>query len=475
MTGPGLSASRALLIDFGSTFTKVRAVDLESAQLLGAEQAPSTVGTTMMEGLESALAKLSERTGEDDFHGYLKLASSSAAGGLRIVAVGLIKNLTMEAARRAALGAGGKLVGGFANGLTSSDLAAIDALSPDILVLAGGTDGGNRDCIVGNAAALAEHGISCPVIVAGNRNAVDEVAEILGAASVRFEIVDNVLPDVNTLSIESCTEAIRSNFMERIVHSKGLDDAQSFVGQILMPTPHAVLLGCRLLSEGPEGERGLGELLCVDVGGATTDVYTVAEGSPRGDRTAIRGLPEPYVKRTVEGDLGMRINAGSIVEAAGERELRREVGDSVDVAGVTDRFAEQTDLLPETEEGQRLDIALGKAAVRVAVRRHAGTLEVAHGPNGPFSVQVGKDLRGIETVIATGGIFAANPAQAEEVVSVASYDEHAPEHLLPESFRTSVDRDYVLYAVGLLASVAPRVAYKLGTASLSALTAGAAR
>jgi uncharacterized protein (TIGR01319 family) len=205
----------ALLVDFGSTFTKIRAVDLSSGGLIGSVQAPTTVGTSIVDGLETAVALLERQLPGERLDGYLKLASSSAAGGLVIVAVGLVEDLTAEAAKRAALGAGGKVVATFANGLTSRDLASIDGIGPDLIVLAGGTDGGNRSSIVENARLMATASISCPTIVAGNRNAADEVSEILARAGCQFEVVSNVLPAINRLEVEDCTEAIRRVFMER--------------------------------------------------------------------------------------------------------------------------------------------------------------------------------------------------------------------------------------------------------------------
>ena len=172
----------------------------------------------------------------------------------------------------------------FAHGLTDVDLAEMTTLRPDIVVLAGGTDGGNRACIEDNAKLLAELRPACPIIVAGNRNAASVVAAVLRDAGCEFVVVDNVLPAINRLAVEACGEAIREIFMERIVHAKGLADVQQFVGAILMPTPQAVLRGCELLANGPPDGDGLGELVCIDVGGATTDVYSIGTGLPHDPR-----------------------------------------------------------------------------------------------------------------------------------------------------------------------------------------------
>ncbi|MBU1359518.1 MAG: glutamate mutase L, partial [Gammaproteobacteria bacterium] len=165
----------ALLVDFGSTWTKVRAVDLDEARVVASSQGPSTVTTDVTVGLEQALARLHAKLGHVP-HYRARLGSSSAAGGLRMVTAGLVRELTAEAARQAALGAGARLVGSYAYRLTRADVREIEACSPDILLLCGGTDGGNRDIIVHNASALAASAYAGPVIVAGNRDAAHEVA-----------------------------------------------------------------------------------------------------------------------------------------------------------------------------------------------------------------------------------------------------------------------------------------------------------
>src|SRR6266542_6477259 len=304
----------ALLIDFGSTYTKLRAIDLDRRRILGSGQGASTVTTDIMIGMNAGLADLEWRLGGLPRFKY-RLASSSAAGGLRMVTVGLVRELTAEAARRAALGAGAKLVGAFAYRLTQDDIERIVALAPDILLLAGGTDGGNLDVILHNAQTLGRSSLACPIVLAGNRNATDD-ARALFAGKVVLA-TENVMPEFNVLNIEPARAAIRQVFIERIVHAKGIDRAQGEFDHVLMPTPAAVLEGARLLADGCAGASGIGPLLVVDPGGATTDVHSVATGEPSMPGVIVHGLPEPHVKRTVEGDLGMRHNAANIVEIAG--------------------------------------------------------------------------------------------------------------------------------------------------------------
>ncbi|MFQ5937517.1 MAG: methylaspartate mutase accessory protein GlmL [Acidiferrobacterales bacterium] len=453
----------ALLIDFGSTYTKLRAVDLAAVRLLGSGQGPSTVTTDITVGLNAALEDLKQRIGRlPDFRH--RLASSSAAGGLRMVTVGLVRELTAEAARQAALGAGAKLVGTFAYQLTADDITQILELAPDIVLLAGGTDGGNTEVILANARALASAPINCPVVVAGNRVAAADVRELLKTASRPVTVAENVMPEFGVLNIEPARAAIRQVFIERIVHAKGMDRAQAIIDQVLMPTPAAVLEGARLLAEGHGKHSGLGSLLVVDVGGATTDVHSVCTGKPTHEAVVLQGLPEPYLKRTVEGDLGMRHNAGSILEATGLDALAIDANlPPARVEQIIDTLDEDVERLPASPEERALDRALARAAVRLAVQRHAGTTETVYTVTGSVTVQRGKDLSDVGAVVGTGGPLAWG-VDAGTTLAMALAHPAEPLSLRPRQPRLLLDRDYVLYACGLLAAVEPDAALRLALA-----------
>ncbi len=458
----------ALLIDFGSTYTKLRAVDLDAARLLGSGQGPSTVATDVTLGLKMALADLEQRLGALPPFTH-RLASSSAAGGLRMATVGLVRELTAEAARQAALGAGAKLIATFAYQLTEGDIEELARLAPDIILLAGGTDGGNREVIVANARALAAATLRCPLIVAGNRVAAEEVRGLLQAGGKSVIVTANVMPEFGVLNIEPAREAIRQVFIERIVHAKGIDRAQAMFDQVLMPTPAAVLEGARLLADGHGGEPGLGTLLLVDIGGATTDVHSVCTGEPTHEGTVLQGLPEPRVKRTVEGDLGLRHNARSILEAADPVTIATDAGlPPGEVTRIVERWHERTDRLPADPAERAVDRALARAATRIAVRRHAGTTETVYTAIGPATVQRGKDLSEVAAVIGTGGIFAAG-ADSDEVLAVTLADPAEPFSLRPRRARLYVDRSYIMFACGLLAQLTPGPALRLALAHIEPL------
>jgi uncharacterized protein (TIGR01319 family) len=158
-----------LLLDFGSTYTKIAAADLAKEEVIGWAQAPTTVNTDITIGLNKALSKLAETYGIDANKVQGKYACSSAAGGLIMAAIGLVPELTLEAARRAALGAGAKVVGGYGFEIDEKIVREIEEAKCDIILLSGGTDGGDKKTIIHNAEMLADSKISCPILVAGNR------------------------------------------------------------------------------------------------------------------------------------------------------------------------------------------------------------------------------------------------------------------------------------------------------------------
>ncbi len=449
-----------LLIDFGSTYTKLRAVDLDPPRVVATAQGPSTIHTDIALGMDHALADLERQLGRLPRFSH-RLACSSAAGGLRMVTVGLVRELTVEAARQAALGAGARLVGTFAQRLTRSDVRDIETLNPDILLLAGGTDGGNHEVLVHNAECLAAAAITCPVILAGNRTAADEARERFESARKTVTVTANVMPEFGQLNIEPARDAIRRVFIDRIVHAKGIDRAAHRFDAVLMPTPAAVLEGARLLAEGAGPEAGVGPLLVVDVGGATTDVHSIAAGAPTESEVIVHGLPEPFAKRTVEGDLGMRHNAGAILEAVGVDTVAAHAGlDGDEVAHRTADFTDHIERLPENDAERALDRALARGAVQLAVKRHAGTVDTVYTATGPVCIQRGKDLRATRRVIGTGGALAGSDA-AGFILQGALFDPDAPQSLRPMQPQLWLDDQYVLYAAGLLAQVDPVAAVAL--------------
>jgi len=462
-----------LLIDFGSTFTKVVAVNLEEETVLGRAQAPSTVDTDMTIGLFEALNKLrinGKRIEEEEI--VRKLACSSAAGGLKIIAIGLVPELTVEAAKRAALGAGAKIVGTYAYELTEDDLESIEKARPDLVLLAGGTDGGNKEVILHNARMLAKSKLNVPIVVAGNRVVSGEIKKSLTSSGKTVEVTENVLPEIDKLNVEPVRSLIREIFIKRIVHAKGLDKAQAYVGDILMPTPMATLKAARLLADGTEKEGGLGELMVVEVGGATTNIHTVSRSYAGESGVVLKGLPEPYAKRTVEGDLGIRYNAYTILEVAGIDRMKRHLMSSIDEETLIEKIKSlpsNVSLVPETEEDRFVDICLARTATEIAVERHVGYLKDVFSPMGRIWFQYGKDCTGIRNVIGTGGVF-AHGFGSSLILEAVLFRDDAPHILRPRNPEFYIDQSYLLYGIGLLSDYEPEKALRIAKKSLRKLS-----
>lgn len=468
-------SSLALLIDFGSTFTKLVAVDLDTAQLIGRSQAPSTVGTDVREGLLQALARLHERNPVFDrapkdlavLKGKIVFASSSAAGGLRIAVVGNVPGLTVEAANQAALGAGAKVVGSTAFKLAEEKLGELQELRPDMILLTGGVDGGDAATILHNARLLAESLLSVPIVVGGNIAAAQEVAGILRQGRKEGRLVDNVMPRAGILTVESVREEIRKLFMDRITHAKGLDEVKEFV-PVVLPTPMAVLQGIRLGADGTANEKGWGDMLVVDVGGATTDVHSIGDGLPAGENVIARGLAEAYAKRTVEGDLGIRFNAATILARVGMEKLadalRRDFpGECVSgeaLAEYIERISDDTGIVPQARWHCAADAVLARAAVELAVARHVGRRERIVAREGEAWVHSGKDLRDTHTLVGTGGVFVHNPFAAYILSPQPPADERV-QPLRPRNPNLFLDSSYLLYAIGLLSERYPDAALQI--------------
>ena len=456
-----------LAIDFGSTYTKLTAIDLDNEVILATAKDITTVEDDIMIGFNKAFDKLkieiNKKINFDEINFVNKTACSSAAGGLKMVAIGLVPELTAEAAKKAALGAGARVIKTYAYELNSRELEEIKNTALDIILLAGGTDGGNKECIIHNAKMLAEFKVKIPVVVAGNKAATDEIENILKEAEIDCYITENVMPFINKLNVEPSREEIRKVFMNKIVEAKGMKKAEEFIKGILMPTPAAVLKASEILATGTDEEEGLGDLIVVDIGGATTDIHSIAKGEPTKPSIMIKGLEEPYAKRTVEGDLGMRYSAIALLEASGTRKIRNYLHDSlkqIDVKAQCQFRHDNIKMVPQSEEEIRFDEAMAKAATELAMTRHCGVLECVYTPMGTMFNQSGKDLTETPYVIGTGGVIihSLNP---KDILKAGNFNEEDPIRLKPIAPKFLVDKTYILSSMGLLAQEYPNTAIRI--------------
>ncbi|WP_433089678.1 glutamate mutase L [Dactylosporangium sp. CA-052675] len=391
---------RVACVDVGSTDTKLAVVDTRAGVLVCSATHPTTFGGDVLDGVDALLAGAGPVG-----HVY---CCSSAGGGLRLGVVGFEALVSADAAYRVALSAGARVVHTTTGLLTAADVRALRAARPDVLLLCGGTDGGDADTVVGNARRLAGSRWRVPVVVAGNADAQPEVMALLaGRPAVA---AGNVLPRIGVTAPDSARAAIRDLFIRHVIGGKRLSRGARFGRLVSAATPDAVLTGVGVLARAVGGD-----LLVVDVGGATTDVYSALEPG-EAPQDAVAGVS--WHLRTVEGDLGVRWNVDGIRAAAARERL--SAGDG--------------------------PLGLAAAAVTVAVRRHS---------------RAGRDLRHVSTVVASGGVFRhAEPGAAVAALAPALHD-HAGGWALPRAPRTTVDTAYVLAAAGLIAADHPDAALTL--------------
>jgi len=458
-----------LSVDIGSTYTKggLFLLDGEELRLLGRKVRPTTVddlGRGFADVRAAALAGRPDGASGDVPVYWL----SSARGGLKIAAVGLTPDLTLSVARMAATSAGGKVVRAFSYELASDDLAELEAVAPDIVLLTGGTDGGNSRVVLHNAARLAETALPAVILYAGNRKVRDRVAGILAGRDL--VTAANVMPEVGTIDIEPAREVIRRAFLDRIVDGKGLSGVVAATGREPLPTPLAVFELVRTI-----GERlpGWEDFALIDMGGATTDFYSFTESFHGGDSILLRGLREPKLKRTVEGDLGLRVSAEALFKSEKAFFESRLDPDGEEFAALRDhvaRVSRETEYLPGDDRGRRFDELLAAACVRAAALRHGGVVQRVFTPQGGFDVQRGKDLRRVDRLIGSGGFLAglSDPAVLLEVCAPDAADPDT-RHLVPEAPACYADDQYLIPLLANLAAEFPDAAARAAVAGLKPL------
>lgn len=409
-------------VDVGSTFTK--AVAIEDGHLIGSADHRTTSDTDVLIGLDAAVAATGVRPDE-------LLVCSSAGGGLRLAVIGYERLVTAQAGYRVGLSAGAKVVHIAAGRLDQAALSELRAAKPDVVLLVGGTDGGDEETITHNATRLAKARWRVPVVLAGNADCRSTLESVLADGGVPVTSAANVLPAIGVLDPGPARAAIREVFLKHVIGGKKLSKGPRFASLVRGATPDLVLTGVELLARQVEGD-----LLVVDVGGATTDVYSVLNPSGEVGEAEVAGVL--VAARTVEGDLGMRWSAPGVVAAA---ELER-LTTSTNLKEAVELLASDPSLAshPADEE-------IAGLAVAVALRRHArGEAVEAGGPR-----RGGRDLRAVQLVVGSGGVLRHQPlGRAQNILSVGLEDA-AGGYPLPREPRIVVDTWYVLAAGGLLA------------------------
>ncbi len=425
---------RILTVEVGSTITKVNGfARLPGGALFHLAQgfAPTSISQGDVRiGVDKAMEDL--RTGNPSFDDEVEtFINSSAAGGLRMTVHGLTYNMTARAAREAALGAGAIVKKVTAGLLDEYELQEIREIRPNIILLAGGVDFGEKTTVLENAKKIASLQLPVPVVYAGNSALRKPVSQIFKDADIEFMLADNVFPEVDVLNIQPLRRIIHEVFNRHIIHAPGMNGLAELTTKEILPTPGAVLRASELLAEVH------GDCLVFDVGGATTDVHSVTDGSPEWSGKLVE--PEPRAKRTVEGDLGVYINARNIIEITENWEVEDQLIHLQPIPGTSDEL--------------ELTRWLCSKAVEVSVRRHAGVVSDLYTPTGRKQIVKGKDLSAVKWVIGTGGALTRVQGGTEILEKICT---GVGKYLLPQpGTPICLDCNYLFSALGTVAQTYP--------------------
>jgi len=469
-------ASVIAVTDCGSTTTKailIERVDGEYRQTHRGE-APTTVEAPVEDvtvGVRAALRALGEGAGRrllDDAGEIIRpardgagvdlyLSTSSAGGGLQMMVAGVVRRISAESAERAALGAGAIV----ADVVACDDerplhrqIERLRRLRPDMVLLAGGVDGGAELGVLEMVELLAAAdprprfgaGFRLPVVFAGNREVRPRVREML-EGRVDLFVVDNVRPDIDNERLDDARDRIHDIFLEHVMRqAPGFGRLVDLTDAPVMPTPSAV--GAILGSAA--ARRGIG-VLCADIGGATTDVFSVVGGA---------------FNRTVSANLGVSYSAAFVLAEAGIEAVSRWLPFAIDPGDLRDLVMNKT-IRPTTIPDQREDLMVEQALAREALRlSFAQHLRFATGLKGrvgeramdmaPGRAAAGDrslfDTGDIDLIIGSGGVLshAPNPSQAASMM----IDAYLPLGVT----RIAKDSIFMMPHLGVLASVLPEAA-----------------
>ena len=273
-------------------------------------------------------------------------------------------------------------------------------------------------------------------------------------------ICENVMPKINVLNIKSAREKIREIFLKQIIEAKGIKKIEAEIDQVILPTPEAVLQAAELLSRGYLDEKGLGDIVLTDIGGATTDMYSICNATNRSD-VIFHGLDEPFAKRTVEGDLGMRYSAPGIIKSLTKEEIiKLNQAKNIDIEREVDYRYRHVDMVPTNPHDYHVDQLLAEMCVYKAMQRHVGRIEEVLTPMGIVYNQFGKDLSAANYVIGTGGVLIKSH-DPMGILHQTTNIKRIPGELRPLNPGYLLDEDYILAAMGLLSQTEPLLALRL--------------
>lgn len=466
-----------LITDVGSTTTKSRFFKKigEGWRYVVSGEAPTTVETPFEDvrmGVRNAISEVEELTGHkilskgggiivpcDGEKGVdLYCTTSSAGGGLQMMVAGVVKTMTAESANRAALGAGSIVMDIIAIDDGRPDyqkIKRIRDLRPDMILLAGGTDGGDTKHLSSIAQLINTadpkprlgQAYTLPLVYAGNKDAWGHVSSLLGSSLV-VKRVENIRPTIDTENTEPARRAVHELFMEHVMsHAPGYLQLMKWTDIDILPTPAGEGMAVQLISKVYEINT-----LGVGLGGATTNIYSIFDGR--------------FV-RSVSANLGMSYSICNVLKEAGNKNITRwipfEINSNELVNMLGNKMIRPT-TIPQTLRELLIEHAVAREALRLGLMHHKSIatrlkgVKVFRGISGIFEQELEEsyiDMLKINIVVGTGGLLSHAPRRVQALV------------ILNEGFQTEgvtrffQDSVFMMPHLGLLSTVHPEAAWQI--------------
>lgn len=464
-----------LATDCGSTTTKAILIEKKNGEyrLVVRGEAPTTVEAPfedVTKGVLNAIREVEELADKEILAGEkiitprvgerkgvdLYISTSSAGGGLQMMVAGVVKTMTAESAARAALGAGAIVMETIASNdgrLTYEKIELIRKLRPDMILLSGGIDGGTVKHVVELAEIIGAAdpkprfgtGYNLPVIYAGNKDAQDSIKENL-EKKTDLSIVDNLRPLLEMENLEPARREIHDLFMEHVMaHAPGYKKLMNWTEVPIMPTPGAVGLLIKTIAENEKIQ-----VIGVDIGGATTDIFSVFQ---------------KIFNRTVSANLGMSYSISNVLVEAGVENIMRWVPFKVDRKYLRNMIKNKMirpTTIPQTLKGLQLEQAIAREALRLAFVQHKSmavglkgiqqerTISDAFSQSATGASLV--DMMHLDLVVGSGGALSHAPRRNQAAFMVI-------DGFLPEGVtRLAVDSIFMMPQLGVLSTVNEKAA-----------------
>ncbi|MDH7482335.1 MAG: glutamate mutase L [Armatimonadota bacterium] len=470
-----------LATDCGSTTTKAILIEKQGDEyrLVVRGEAPTTVEAPFDDvtvGVVNAVREVEELSGrkilfegsnpgegikiqvptKDGVGVDMYLSTSSAGGGLQMTVAGVVKMMSAESAQRAALGAGAIIMDTIAIDDGRKEYQKVERirqLRPDMILMSGGTDGGTVKHLVDIAEMLISAdpkprlgiGVKLPVIYAGNKDAVEAVKQILGDR-VDLRVVPNLRPTLDRENLQPAREAIHELFLQHVMQqAPGYSKLMTWTSSGIMSTPNAV---GKIIQTIAEQEKI--NVLAVDIGGATTDVFSVFSG---------------VFTRTVSANLGMSYSICNVLAEAGIENIRRWIPFLADEGYVRNQLRNKMirpTTIPQTLRDLYIEQAVAREALRLAFEHHKSLARELKGVQQVRTIAdaisqegTGKTLvhlMDLDMIVGSGGILSHAPRRAEAALMML--DAYQPEGVT----MLAVDSIFMMPQLGILSTIMPEAA-----------------